>query len=311
MSEPGLRERFSAFWLSPSRGSAVSLFRIAYAATAVWMAINVLRNVERYYGDTGLVPWAVVQDQELQRFSLFSLAPHSQLLPWLLGVGFLLAALGLLIGVGSRWCALGIFVINVSLQHRNPFIYNAGDRLFVILALLAAFLPLGARWSLEAWRRVRRGLRAPVKPIWFQRLVALQVAYVYLNAYTGKAGQASWRNGSAVAEILSSEALSTTPITGLSLLGPLLTWSTLIFELCFPVLVWSRSLRPYLLVAGILFHIGIQLTMAIPGFGLVMVASYACFLSDDEAERLVAALFSPRRQLTRARTWLAGLARPG
>jgi hypothetical protein len=44
--------------------------------------------------------------------------------------------------------------------------------------------------------------------------------------------------------------------------------------------------------------------MAIPGFGLVMVASYACFLGDDEAERLVAALFSPRAQWGRARAWL-------
>jgi hypothetical protein len=298
-----VNERFNAFWLSPTRGSAASLFRLAYGATGVWMAIGVLVNVERYYTDRGVVPWEVVGNDPLQRFSLLSLAPHSDLLPWLLAVAFLLAACGLTIGLAPRLCALVIFAVNVSLQHRNPFIYNAGDRIFLILSLLAAFLPLGARWSVEAWRRARRGKSAPLRPIWFQRLVSLQIAYVYLNAYSGKITQAAWRNGTAVGEILSSEAL-TTVSTNVGLLGPLLTWSTLAFELCFPVLVWSRAHRLYLLAFGILFHLGIQVMMAIPGFGLVMVASYACFLSDDEAERLLSALLTPRQQWQRARSWL-------
>jgi hypothetical protein len=300
-----MKERFVRFWLAPTRGSAASLFRIAYALCALWMAINVLVNMERYFSDSGLVPWSVVADNSLQSFSLFSLAPRSPSLPWLLGAAFLFASAGLLLGVASRWCALVIFLVNVSFQHRNPFIFNAGDRLFVILALLAVFLPLGARWSLEAWRRQKLGLSEPLRAIWFQRLVALQVAFVYLNAYAGKINQPSWRNGSAVGQILASEAL-TTGATNLSvpLLGPLLTWSTLVFELCFPVFVWTRAYRPWLLVGGVLFHLGIQLTMAIPGFGFVMVASYACFLSDDEAERFVAALRAPRQTLGRARDFI-------
>lgn len=282
-----MKDAWLAFWLAPSRGSAVSLFRIGFGACAVWMALGVLFNVERYYGDAGLVPWAVVQDNPYQRFSLFALAPHEPLLPWLLGVGFLVASVGLLLGVAARPCALAIFAVGLSLQHRNPFIHNAGDRVFLILALLAVFVPLGARWSVEAWLRARRGRTAPPAPIWFQRLIGLQIAYVYLNAYGGKIGQASWRSGNAVAEILSSRALSTVATELFLPLSAFLTWSTLLFEVSFPVLVWSRGFRPYVLAAGVLFHLGIQLTMAIPSFGAVMVASYACFLSDEEAERLV------------------------
>jgi hypothetical protein len=296
-------ERFERFWLSPTRGSAASLFRIAYGGCALWMALNVLFNLERYYTDGGLVPWEVVQGLPFQSFSLFSLAPRHDGWAWTIGFSFLLAALGLLLGIGSRACALVVFVTNVALQHRNPFIYNAGDRLFLILALLSAFLPLGARWSLSAWHAAKRGATAQLGPVWFQRLIALQVAYVYLNAYAGKIGQASWRNGSAVGEILASRALSTVP-SDFSVIGPLLTWSTLLFELCFPIFVWSRSARPYLLLGGVLFHLGIHVTMAIPGFGAVMVASYVCFLSDDEAERLVAAVRSPRVWLAQVRSRL-------
>jgi hypothetical protein len=81
------------------------------------------------------------------------------------------------------------------------------------------------------------------------------------------------------------------------LLGPALTWGTLLFELCFPVLVWSRAWRPYLLLCGVLFHLGIQLTMGVPHFALVMIASYPCFLSDDEAEGLVVRLTASVRML--------------
>jgi len=296
-AEPPLRQRFIAFWLAPSRGSAASLFRLAYGATATWMALNVLSNAQRDYGPEGLVPWSVVQDSPVAPFSLFSLAPQSTLLPWLLAAAFLLAAIGLLLGVRARLCALVIFVVDLSLHQRNPFIYNAGDNLFLLLAPLAALLPLDARWSIAALRRAREGLPARIVPIWFQRLIGLQIAYVYLNAYAAKIGQASWRNGTAVGEILSTNALSTVPAgSGIALIGPLLTWGTLIFELCFPVFVWSRSLRPYLLLAGVLFHAGIQLTIPIPSFGLVMIGSYACFLSDEEAEKLLAWLKLTRRR---------------
>ncbi len=288
-------ERARAFWLSRTRGSAASLFRIAFALCALREAFSVLANVERYYTDAGFVPWSVVQGRAYQALSLFALAPHDPLLPRLVALAFVVAAAGLLVGFHSRGCALAVFVLELSLQHRNPFIENAGDRLFLILAFLSAFSPLGARWSVDALLERRRPpLSDP--PALFQRLMAVQVAFVYLNAFAGKIGQASWRAGDAVREILASPALSSAPLLLSRPLGALLTWSTLVFELLFPLLVWSRPWRPYLLLAGLAFHVGIQWCLGIPGFGEVMIASYACFLTDDEAELLVAQLARPFKQ---------------
>ncbi len=291
----------ASFWLSPTRGSAASLFRMTFALCAVWSALGVLLNVERFYTDDGLLPWSAVQDAPFHWLSLFSLAPHDRALPWFIACTSLLAALGLLLGFGSRCCAVALFVIQLSLQHRNPLINNAGDRLFLMLALFAAFLPLGTKWSVEAWLSPRRNGRSFA--IWFQRLIAVQVAFVYLNAFVGKVAQASWRNGTAVLEILASP-LSALPVRIDGPLAYALTWSTLVFELSFPWLVWYRRYRPYVLVAGVAFHLGIELSLGVPGFGEVMVAAYACFLSDDEAERFVSALQRPRHWLERHSGWL-------
>ncbi len=292
-AQRSLAEHVRAFWVAPSRGSSAALFRVVYGLLALWTALGVLLNVERYYGDDGLVPWSAVESFPEQVVSLFSLAPHSAALPWLLAAAFALAALGITLGLWPRLCALAIFALNLSLQLRNPYVCNAGDRLFLIFAALAVTLPLAERWSLEAWFRRRRGLEATPSRIWGQRLVALQTCYVYLFAALAKLPKPQWRDGSALFDVLSSSVLSDWQV-GPALVPILrvLTWSTLAFELSFPLLVWSPRLRPYVLVAGILFHAGIEITMAIPMFSAIMITSYACFLSDDESERLISALRS-------------------
>jgi hypothetical protein len=91
--------------------------------------------------------------------------------------------------------------------------------------------------------------------------------------------------------VLSSPVLSEWPMQlEPALLVAVLTWSALVFELAFPMLIWDRRFRPYALAAGTLFHLGIELTLTIPMFSAVMLVSYVSFLSDDEAERALAFL---------------------
>ncbi len=131
-------------------------------------------NLDRYYGYRGLVPWEVVQGFPEQRYSLLALAPDSSVWLAAIAVTFLAGALMVTVGAWPRLGALLIYVTNIGLQHRNPYILNNGDRLFVILAALAIFLPWGARYSVDAWRRARKGLPELRGGVWAQRLIALR-----------------------------------------------------------------------------------------------------------------------------------------
>jgi hypothetical protein len=282
-------EHFVRFWSAPSDGSAASLFRIAYGLLATWTAVGVFLNLDRYYGYRGLVPWEVVQGFPEQRYSLLALAPESSAWLGAIAAAFLAGALMVTVGAWPRLGALLIYATNVGLQHRNPYVLNNGDRLFVILAALAVFLPWGARYSVDAWRRARRGLPELRGHVWAQRLIALQVSYIYLSSCFAKLRYAEWREGTAVRDVLSSPVFSEWPMrVEFTPLVQFLTWSTLAFELLFPILVWNPRFRPYLLAAGLLFHAGIEVTMTIPMFSAVMITTYACFLSDGEAHALVA-----------------------
>ncbi len=181
-----------------------------------------------------------------------------------------------------------IYVTNVGLQHRNPYVLNNGDRLFVIPAALAVFLPWGARYSVDAWRRARKGAPGAAG----RRLGpapdrASGLLHLPLSCFA-KLRYAEWRDGTAVRSVLSSPVFSEWPMrVDFMPLVQFLTWSTLAFEFLSPILVFYPRFRPYLLVAGLLFHAGIEITMTIPMFSAVMVATYACFLSDQEADALV------------------------
>jgi hypothetical protein len=66
------------------------------------------------------------------------------------------------------------------------------------------------------------------------------------------------------------------------------TWSSLAVEAAFPLLIWIRPLRPYMLLAGILLHLGLEYSMNIPFFQWVVLSSYVLFFDDSPTKRIPA-----------------------
>lgn len=292
---PRIRDEAFRFFAAPTNGASAALFRILYGTLAVWTAIGVGLNLRRYYGADGMIPWEVVSRWEWVSFSLFSIDPASELILHLHFWAFFVAAVLFLLGFAARPAAFVIYAVNVSLEHRNPFIINSGDRLFLILAFYAMFMPLTHRWSLSALWRERRGLPSPpTSPVWGLRLVALQIAYVYFSTAFSKLRQERWIEGRALRDVLASPLYAEWP-THVDFWPIIyaLTWGTVVFELVFPVLVWLKKYRPYMIASGVLFHTGIDVLMTIPMFSAVMMVTYACYLSDDETERLVRRIRHP------------------
>ncbi|MFO0614992.1 MAG: HTTM domain-containing protein [Polyangiaceae bacterium] len=292
------------FFGAPSTGESAALFRIAFGLLALWTSIGVWLNLERYYGPDGLVPWDMVKgDPYVEKISLFALAPDSQAMLAGHAVAFTLASVLFTVGLFPRVSAIVISYVNVSLQYRNPFILNSGDRLFQIVAAVAAFMPLARRWSVTSYvRRLRGKGDGPLGTDFGARLIQLEIAYVYLSSFIAKISNTRWRTGIALRDVLSSPVfaewpayLSTFPIVGF------LTYMTLVFELGFPLLIWFKKPRPWLILWGIAFHAGIDALMIIPMFSMVMIVCYLPYLTDGEALFTVRAIRSPRQAV---RAWL-------
>jgi hypothetical protein len=284
-------------------GETAALFRVCYGLLACWEALAVCLNLERYWAVDGLVPWDLVKHEPYAWMSFFALAPASKAVLYGHAVLLSIASVALLVGASPRLMALVVCVVSISLQQRNPYILNSGDRLFQISAGLAALMPLGHRFSVDAWLTRRRGRPGPAPMSTYGlRLLQLEIAYVYLSSCIAKLQNPRWVHGIALRDVLSSPVYAESPrYFDFFPVVAFLTWMTLVFELAFPLLVWLKRWRPWMIAWGIAFHLGIEAAMVIPVFSAMMIVSYAVFLTDDETRALVERLRRPfARRASRA-----------
>jgi len=206
---------------------------------------------------------------------------------------FLLAALGLTVGLWTRVSSILVYLGLMLLHARDSPIHNSGDTVMIVLAAYLVLSPCGAACSLDRLRRVFRGEEDDAPPLivpWAQRLIQIQIATVYLCTSLSKAGGGEWMDGTAAyypIHLAESARFPTPGIDNVYVIN-LLTWGTVAVEMSLAALVWVPTLRLYVLAAGTLLHLGIEYTLNIPLFSFLMIASYITFLTGDDIRNFLA-----------------------
>ena len=262
------------YWFGEVDSLPVVLFRICFGALLCKNALYLLPLGQLFFSDDGITPraqaWQDPAQCALGQFSVFNYVAGG----WLAGIIFgvwAAIALALLVGYHARTMAILNFLLWLSLLHRNPFILHGPDHVMLVLSFWLIFLPLDRR-------------RAYAFPL---RVVQIQIALIYLFTGYYKWQGAYWRQGDALFYVLQQNSFLAPTGAWFAAAAPLwllhlLTWSTLLIELGFVLLVFAPVLQPWAKAAGLalaaLLHLGIALTMAIPDFSLVMVIGYLFFL---------------------------------
>ena len=237
-------------------------------------------------------------------------------------VGFAVCAaayVALLVGYRTRLAQLASLACVLSLHARMIFVQNGGDVVLSELALWTAFLPTGARFSLDsllARMRARDERSAAdlvprdvpdTTPIVSRAVLALrlQLVAIYLFNALQKTG-ADWRDGSVVHWVLHQDRIVTA--VGLWVRGwiepwqsALLTWSSLGIEAVLPILLLSpialRGTRRAAIVAATLLHLGFGLFLNLGVFVPAMIAYLPNLLVAEDWDALArrASRKRPRR----------------
>jgi hypothetical protein len=172
-----------------------------------------------------------------------------------------------------------VFVVFVSLSKRDPFVGNAGDAL---IRLLALYLSLGPG--------VGRVGSYPLRAPWALRLIQVQVSLLYLATVWAKLQGSTWPGGTAVAYAFRLEDLARFPVPDVMqyvAVAHLLTWAVLAIELSIGLLVWVGRLRPWVLLAGVCLHLGIEYRLRVGFFSWAILTSYLAFVPAARAERVL------------------------
>jgi hypothetical protein len=150
-----------------------------------------------------------------------------------------------------------------------------------------------------------------VGPTFATALIRLTVSAVYLSSGGGKLLDPDWRGGQTLlvryARSLDvmGERFGALPEPLVALLSSphvasAASKAAITLELALSVALWLPRLRAVALYAGVLFHVGIELSARVELFSYVMGAAYVAFVVPELRERAVE--LDPR---TRSGRWLA------
>ncbi len=225
------------------------------------------------------------------------------------------AAFAALFALGWHTRVVGVLLYAgmLSIHHRNLTTSSGADNLLMVMAFYLMISPCGAAYSLDARRaRARRGGAAaePLIVPWSLRLIQVQISILYFMTALLKARGTTWIDGTALYYVLNLDEYRrfSLGLTEFPLLIHALTLGALLTEFSLAFLLWFRATRPWAILAGIALHGSILLTVNIPLFGELLMASYLTFLNATELDALLRAV-NPRAWFRR-RSAVEDMARP-
>lgn len=289
-----LKEAWNRFFFEPIPATSIAVYRILYGIMVLVYAWYVWREFSMWVIEPGVVSSEAVASLTGPVFSVFPYLPAGN--GWVIGFFWIFvgAAVSLTLGFQTRLCTFIVFLALVSLQHRNPFMLNGG---FVFLRLASFFLLFshaGAELSVDRWLRVRRGLEDGSGPVlkapWAQRMIQFEVSLLYLCTSLWKARGTMWLDGSAVYNVSRVPVLQNFDLPYIfehMWAMRVASWYTLAVEFALGVFIWVPKLRPWLLLMGVLLHVGIELGMTVPFFSTTMITTYAVFVDPAWLRRVI------------------------
>ena len=303
-------ETWERFWFSEVESSTYALLRVAFAVVVLAWTISLAPTLYSFFGDGGILPSH--PDGDVGSWGLLQLdsGPAAVTALYLL---LLVGALCLLVGFKTRLAAVVVFVCLVSFARRDPWVLNSGDLLIVVLAFYVMLTPSGAALSVDRWLEARpRFWDFAKRSLWPLRLIQVQVSLLYFFAVWAKVRGETWNDGTAASYAFRIEDLERFPIpafvTDSLLLVNLITYGTLAVELALAILVWNGKLRPWVLLLGVMLHLGIDYAVRVGFFSYAALVAYIAFLPPETVSAWVHRL---RDRMARSRlAWLVPSVEP-
>jgi hypothetical protein len=273
------------FWLQPQAAYPLGLVRMAFGALAVGWTLSLLPDLHQLFGPHGVEPQQWPRDYEWGVFAVWT-SDRALTIGW---VALLVSAIALIIGWHSRLAALTVFVLILSFEHRNLWVFNSGDLAVRIEALFLALSPCGAALSVDQLRSAGTFWSAQQRARWPLRLMQVQLSLIYLASVQAKLNGDAWPQGTAVSYALRLPDMLLLPFpdgpASNALLMNFATWVTLTIELCIGILVWHKRLRPWVLAVGVVMHTVIMVTITVGFFTLAMFVLYLAFVPPEVVQR--------------------------
>lgn len=282
------------FWFKFDAYLPLSFIRIFLGVILLWHSIDRSQFLDIYYKDTGLVKRA---DSLLLMLDFFR--PHFSFFIWpeslISTVNYFLIFLIILmiLGIGGRLVLFAIWFINLSFMQRNYALLFGADLISNIFLFYLMFTNSGRYFSVvHLFNKPKKAVISELDSIVtsaFARLIQIQLCIVYFYTGMEKLRGSSWWDGTALWTVLANPQMVLFDFSWLKSFSWVIvigTYMTILFEVYFTPLVWNKKSRSFVIAAGVIFHSGIGIVMALYTFALVMIAPYFLFIDLVKLEKV-------------------------
>ena len=267
----------------PNRLLYWAIFRVYLALHLTNQIVSYLFLRDLLFSDNSFIPLSSIG---YARFF------QQHIVLFLLGYLFLVVAMGF--GIGRNLTVLLVFGATKTIQSMNSYILNGGHNFLTFLLLYLCFADsfkyLVLNKSPAKAHGAVRSLYDYVTNL-ATACVLMHLSLIYLISGLAKAHSDVWYHGDALYYIFLVERFQglewNATLAQNGLLVAVMTYSVMLWELYFPALVWVPRLRVPVLVAGLLMHIGICISMMLYDFEILFAMTYGFFFRDDQIERIL------------------------
>lgn len=323
-------EQFGAgwnrFWFTPSDAAALSAIRIATGVMALYWQLTYTPDLVELFGLQALISLETL-DQWQGNSLVFTYFDERLSTATLMSLHFAGTAVLLLftLGVLTRVTSVAALIVTLSYVNRGPMLTLQMEPILAFVQFYLCLGPSGAAFSWDAWRRRRRAAErgdmalAEVHPSsWVTvatRMLQVHVTIVYVMMSLAKIGSPAWWNGSAIWWLVARPEsaghwLTTWLAPHLSVIEAW-THAVLLFELSFPLLVWNRLTRPFVLLLSFPMWVLLGMATGLYTFAAMMLIANLAFVPPEFVRALlgqsrsvdqISAAASPQRAAGSAKT---------
>jgi hypothetical protein len=314
---------WNRFWFTPSDPITLGVLRIAVGVLALYLLACYTPDLDRYFGNNGLIPVKVLTDLEEPTRNIIDpeSVPPPQIrdtlprefrfsyLDWIhdsnglkaVHLGGLAVVMLFTLGLFTRLTAVASLIVFLSYLHRGPMLASGTEPIVALLLFYLCIGPSGSACSLDARLAAKRRRGAPLvtdepdlrKTPWATvavRLIQVHLTLVYFMMALSKLANDSWWNGLGIWWLIAkpeSRMIDLTALYQLPLLVNAWTYAVLVWQTLMPILVWNRLLRPLMMgVNAVMWLLLAPVIGNLPLAAVMIIASLA-FVSPETMRRLL------------------------
>lgn len=294
------------FWFRERSLLNLGIMRVVIAGTLFLMYLSRQRDALLYFTESGILPkaQALVSVPEFYRSPIYLASWSDQAVPYV--HGFLVLGLFLLfLGIGGRILNLAMFVLHLAFLQRNYSIAFGADLCGGIFLMLLSGTRCCEAFNIYDWVRwvkaksinldyKKKSSENDMFTSVFYRLIQIQLCTIYFFTGLEKLKGAPWWDGTALWTVLANPQMVIFDLIWLRNFWVVLvlgTYVTMIFEVYFLPMILVKKTRPWVMLAGFCFHMGIGLFMSLWSFAFIMVASYVLWINEGYWQFITAKIF--------------------